>query len=111
MKNESYYLMANIPQHTLYNTVALLFYLEQGVYLELPGNGLPRKGFNAGLWIRITFMRIRIQIFLLMWIRIRILLLIKEMGVCDFWSIDPPRLHLKPSGLPSECPRPSTALF
>ncbi len=33
--------------------------------------------------------------------RIRILLLIKAIGICDHWSIEPPGLH-------SERPRPST---
>jgi hypothetical protein len=39
-------------------------------------------------------MRIRIQLFALM--RIRILLLIKVIKVCDHWSIDPPGLHFEP---------------
>ncbi len=39
-------------------------------------------------------MRIRIQLFT--WMRIRILLLIKVMGIWDHWSIDPPRLPSRP---------------
>jgi hypothetical protein len=72
----------------------------------------------AGLRICITFLTIRIQLFTLMRIRIqlypgtllwiRILLLIKVMGICD---IDPPGLHFEPPGLHCERPRPFTILF
>jgi hypothetical protein len=55
--------------------------------------------FSQRLWIRIT------------WIRIRILLLIKEMEVCDHRTIEPPRLHFEPPGLLCELLRISTALF
>ncbi len=41
------------------------------------------------LRIRITLMRIRIPVFTLL--RIRILLLIKVMRICDHWSTDPLR--------------------
>ncbi len=37
--------------------------------------------------------------------RIRILLLIKVMGIYDHWSIDLPGLYFEPSGLHSERPR------
>jgi hypothetical protein len=45
---------------------------------------------KAGLRIRITLMRIRIQLFTSMRIRIRILLLIKLLGIVDHWSMNPP---------------------
>jgi hypothetical protein len=48
----------------------------------------------AGLRIHVTLMRIRIQLFALL--RIRILLLIK---VCDNWSMEPPGLRFEPLGL------------
>jgi hypothetical protein len=49
---------------------------------------------GAGLRIRVTLLRIRIQLFTLM--RIRILLIIKMMRICDYWSTDPPGLHFEP---------------
>ncbi len=52
----------------------------------------PLKNF----WI-LTLMRIWIQLFT--WMRIRILLLIKVMAICNHWSTDPPRLHFEPPGL------------
>jgi hypothetical protein len=83
-KNESYYLMAIINCIT---QLRYFFAWTRGLPRNgVSHNGLPHKGFNAGLWIRITFMRNRTQRFPLMWIRI--LSLIKVMGVCDFWSID-----------------------
>jgi hypothetical protein len=48
-------------------------------------------------------MRIRIQLFTLMQIRIQ--LLFRIMGICDHWSVDPPGLHFEPSGLHCERPR------
>ncbi len=45
-------------------------------------------------------MRIRIQLFTL--IRIRILVIIKVMGICDNWAIDPPGLHCAPMSLHCE---------
>jgi hypothetical protein len=47
-------------------------------------------------------MRIRIQLFTLMLIRIQ--LLFEVIRICDHWFIDPPRLHFEP-------PRPSMAVF
>jgi hypothetical protein len=50
-------------------------------------------------------MQIRIQLFTTMRIRIRILLLIKVMGICDHWSIDTSGLHFEPPGLHCDRPR------
>jgi hypothetical protein len=56
---------------------------------------VPSKAiFDAGLRIRITLMRIRIQLFPLM--RIQIQLLFKVPGIFHYWSIDPPGLHFEP---------------
>jgi hypothetical protein len=65
--------------------------------------------------------RIRIQLFPLMriWIRIqlsslmliRIQLLFKVMESCDDWSIDHQGLHFELVDLDCERPEPSTALF
>ncbi len=49
-----------------------------------------------------TFMRIRNQLFTSM--RIRILLLIKVMEICDHWSVDRPGLHFEPPSLNFEPP-------
>jgi hypothetical protein len=51
-------------------------------------------------------MRIRIQLFALMWIRIQFFTLMrirtqflsKIMGICGHWSTDPPGLHFEPLG-------------
>jgi hypothetical protein len=43
--------------------------------------------------------------------RIRILLFIIEIAICDLWSINPPGLNFEPPGLHSERLRPFTALF
>ncbi len=53
------------------------------------------------LWVRVTLMRIRIQLFtsiririrLIILMRIRIVLLIKVIRICDHWSRDSSRLH------------------
>jgi hypothetical protein len=60
-----------------------------------------------------AFHLIRIQIRLsnLMLIRIRILLLIKVMRICDHWYTDPQGLHLEPPRLNCERPRPSLLHF
>jgi hypothetical protein len=63
----------------------------------------------SGLRIRIISIWIRIQLFNLM--RIRILLLIKVMGICDHWSVDPTGLNFDPPGLHCELAWPSTALY
>ncbi len=62
---------------------------------------------GAGSRIRITLLRIPIQLFISM--RIRILLLIKVMRICDHWPTDPPSsilsvngplwLHIEPQNL------------
>ncbi len=66
-----------------------------------------------GLRILITLMRIPIQLFALM--RIRILLLIKlhkVMRICNQWSIDHLGLYVEPLGLHCELfPRPSMGFF
>jgi hypothetical protein len=49
--------------------------------------------------------RIRSQLFFLMRIWIRILLLIKVFEICDHWSTDPSGLHIEPPGLHT-CKRP-----
>jgi hypothetical protein len=46
--------------------------------------------------ICITLMWTQIQFSTLMQMRIRILLLIKVMGICYHWSVDPPELHFNP---------------
>jgi hypothetical protein len=53
--------------------------------------------------------RIRIQLFTLM--RIRILLFIKVMQICDRWSTDHPGLYFEPLRLHCERSRPCTAQF
>ena len=50
-----------------------------------------------------TGLRIRIQLLTLM--RIRILIFIKMIGICDYWPIDLPGLHFEPPGLLCERPR------
>ncbi len=51
--------------------------------------------FCAGLRIRIILMRTRSHLLTLMGIRIRILLLIKVMGICDHCSTDIPGFHFQ----------------
>ncbi len=60
---------------------------------------------KSGFLIRITFMRIRIQLFTSIRIQIQILLLIKVMQICDHWTPDPPELHFEPPRLNFETPR------
>jgi hypothetical protein len=55
--------------------------------------------FVAGLLIRITLMRIRI------------LILIEVLEICDHWSADSPGLHFEPPGFNCEYTRPSTVFF
>ncbi len=43
--------------------------------------------------------------------RIRIVVLIKVMQICEYWSTDPPGLHFEPPRLRCERPLPSTAPF
>ncbi len=54
-------------------------------------------------------MRIRIHLFTLM--RIRILLSMKVIRICDLLSSDRPQLHFEPTHFQCERPRPSTALL
>ncbi len=50
------------------------------------------------IWIQLyTVMWIRVQLFTLMEVQIRIL--IKVIGICDYWTIDPPGLQFEPSGV------------
>jgi hypothetical protein len=66
----------------------------------------PLLNFLPELRIRITLMRIRIQLFTVMRIRMEM------MGICENWSIDSPGLHFDPQSLHSrERSLPSTALY
>ncbi len=74
-----------------------------------------------GLRILITFMRIRnltsiririrFQLFTLLRMQIRILLLFKVTGICDHWLIDPIGPHFEPPGFHCERSLLFTALF
>jgi hypothetical protein len=55
-------------------------------------------------------LQIRIRVWLFTF-RIRILLLIKVMQICDHWSPDPPGLNFESPRLHCERPRPSAAPF
>ncbi len=54
-------------------------------------------------------MRIRIQLFTLM--RIRILFLNRVLWICNHWYAGPTGLHFEPQRLHCKLPRPSMALF
>ncbi len=56
-----------------------------------------------------TLMRVRMQLFTIM--PIRILILIKVMGICEQWSLDPPGLHFEPPDPHYERPRPSSVKY
>ncbi len=56
-------------------------------------------------------MRFRNRLFILLRIQMRMLLLIKVMQICDYWSTGPPGLHCKPPRLHFERPQRSNSLF
>jgi hypothetical protein len=58
-----------------------------------------------------TLIRILIQLLTLMWIRFRILLLIIVVRICDHWPTNLKGLHIEPPPLHFERPRPSKAPF
>ncbi len=61
--------------------------------------------------LTLTLIGIRFWIFTLLRIRIRDLLIIKVIRICDHGHIFPPLLHFQPSGLQYDRPLPSMASF
>ncbi len=125
-------------RRTIYLTIQSSLDFEEAVHKLLklnlqPGMVLLCTGWFeivivSGLWIRMTFVRIRIQLFILiriqiqlftliriqlftliririqrltlMWIRFRILLLVKVVRICNHWPTDPPGLYFVASTPP-----------
>ncbi len=77
-------------------------------YCDVSSRGATPLHFNADTDSAYTFMRIQIQLFTLMCIRVQ--LLFRSDGIYDRWTIDPLILNFEPPGLHCER-RPSTALF
>jgi hypothetical protein len=73
------------------------------------GGGVTHQ--NQGWGVYVVGMEVYTVHILVKQIRIRILLLIKVMGILHYWPKDPAGLHFESPGLHFERPRPSTALF
>ncbi len=81
--------------------------IRNSLWKKLLWKFLSKRRTHRRAWsqILITSMRIRIQLITLM--RIRILLFIKDMRICDHWSPGSAGLYYEPSRLHGEHPRPS----
>ncbi len=82
----------------------ILLLLEKHNYFDFYSRVADPHYFNPGPdpAFYLIVMRIWIQLFPLMWIRFRIHLIFKVMGIGDHWTKDSPRLHFEPPSLHCE---------